>query len=138
MVLMCKAERQLEKQTGTTEGKMARGSAFPVRWQVNSAFMKLSKAGWTPEGPRVCAGLISSISALWPGHDLPSDSGLATSLHHGEACVPVLVCSAQKCPFCTAPKSTRQCTARKCRRQATQFEETETADATHTHTPIFF
>lgn len=108
MVLMGKAERQLEKQTGTTEGKMAQVSAFPVKWQVNSASVKLSRPGWTPEGPRVCIRLVSATS-LWPEHELPSDSGLATLLHHGEAHVPVLICSAQKSLFCTAPKGTSQC-----------------------------
>lgn len=97
-----KAERQLEKQTRTTEGKMAQGSAFPVKWQVHSPFVKLSRAGWTPEGPRVCIQLVSSTtsatSALWPELELPSDSGLATLLHRGESHVPVLICSAQKCP----------------------------------------
>lgn len=38
---------------------MAQGSAFPVKWQVRSPFVKLSRAGWTPEGPRVCIQLVS-------------------------------------------------------------------------------
>lgn len=67
----------------------------------------------------------SATSALCPEHELPSDSGLATLLHCGESHVPVLICSAQKCPFCTAPKGIGQCSARKRRYQATQFKETE-------------
>lgn len=80
---------------------MAQGSAFPVKWQVHSPFVKLSRAGWTPEGPRVCIQLVSSAisatSALWPEHELPSDSGLVTLPHRGESHVPVLICSAHKC-----------------------------------------
>lgn len=38
---------------------MAQGSAFPVKWQVRSPCVKLSRAGWTPEGPRVCIQLVS-------------------------------------------------------------------------------
>lgn len=32
---------------------MAQGSAFPVKEQVDLAFMKISSAVWSPEGPRV-------------------------------------------------------------------------------------
>lgn len=67
----------------------------------------------------------SATSALCPDDESPSDSGLATLLHCRESRVPVLICSAQKCPFRTAPKGIGQCSARKRRYQATQFKETE-------------
>ena len=105
---------------------MAQGSAFPVKWQVCSPCAKLSRAGWTPEGLHSARLTVTSAtSALCPEHESPSDSGLATLLHCGESHVPVLICSAQKCPFCTAPKGIGQCSARKRRYQATQFKETE-------------
>lgn len=56
---------------------MAQGSAFPVKWQVNLAFVKISSAVWHPEGPRECILLACATSLLWLGHKLPSDSGLA-------------------------------------------------------------
>lgn len=67
---------------------------------------------------------------------MPSDSGLATLPHRGESHVPVLICSAQKCPFCTAPEGIGQYTARKRRYQAPQFKETEDSRCLEKKKPI--
>lgn len=55
------------KNNCTTEGAMAQCSSFPVKCQVNSAFVKLPRADWTPEGPRVSIWLacLCALARTW-------------------------------------------------------------------------
>lgn len=110
--MMVQAEGRWKNKLELLKERGLQGSAFPVKRQVDFAFVKISSAGWSPEGPRVFGRLASATSWLWLGHELPSDSGLAQHCTVSRSVLSVLICSAQRCPFCVTPTVSANCTAR--------------------------
>lgn len=108
---------------------MAQGSAFPVKEQVDLAFMKISSAVWSPEGPRVFFQLFSATSWLWLGDKMPSDSVLAQHCTMSRSVPSVLICSAQRCLFCTIPTGACQLLCQETGTRHSGFKEVSKAEA---------
>lgn len=101
IAVMGKAEGHWKNKLGLLKERWLKGQ-FSCKVASGFSIRENFQAGWSPEGPRVFIWLASATSWLWPGHRLPSDSGLAQPGSTSRSVPSVLICSPQRCLFSAA------------------------------------